>query len=138
MPNTEEKEFLLGVLPPEYFYQFSQYKIHQHNGIEIKFTLETRMNVCDQKNSYLLKLYFTKSVVGILFLFPCIAVPTPNHGNEIPKLFCWDFISTSLHWNTRHKLKVLSLESLKAINFSFWCKKILVQKNSCLRLLFIR
>ena len=49
MPNTEEEEFLLGVLLPGYFYQFSQYKIHQHSGDEIKFTFENRVNGCDHK-----------------------------------------------------------------------------------------
>ena len=50
MPNTEEEVFLLGVLPHGYFYQFSQYKIHQHSGNEIKFALKTRINVCWQEN----------------------------------------------------------------------------------------
>ena len=108
--------------PPGYFYQFSQYKIHQHSGDEIKFTFQTRVYGCDQKlflsdfnecscctfniysgkphrSSYLLKLYFSKSVVGILFLFPCIAVPTQKHGNEIPRSLCQNLISTSLHGN---------------------------------------
>ena len=50
MPSPEEEEFLLGVSPPGYFYQFSQYEIHQHSKDEIEFTLETRVNVCNQKD----------------------------------------------------------------------------------------
>ena len=33
------------------------------------------------------------------FLFTCIVVPTPQHGNEIPTSLCRNFISTSLHGN---------------------------------------
>ena len=42
------------------------------------------------------------------FLFTCIAVPTPQHGNEIPASLCRNFILKSLigieiptkwHWN---------------------------------------
>ena len=119
MPNTEEEEFLLGVLPHGYFYQFSQYKIHKHSGDEIKFIFETRVNGCAKKNVNLflstsmswgishpgqtdLLIFFwnyTFQSLGILFLFPYIAVPTPKHGNEIPRSLCQNLISTSLHGN---------------------------------------
>ena len=33
------------------------------------------------------------------FLFTCIVVPTPQHGNEIPKSLCRNFIPTSLSGN---------------------------------------
>ena len=61
MPNTEEEDILLNVLLPGYFYQFSQYKIHQHSGDEIKFALKTRVNVCEQKNVKLNMLDFNES-----------------------------------------------------------------------------
>ena len=41
---------LLPSTQPWYLYQFSQYKMHQHSGDEIKFTLKTRVNVCEQEN----------------------------------------------------------------------------------------
>ena len=50
MSNTEDEELILGVLPQGYSYQFSHHKIHQQNGDEVQFTLETRVNVCDQNN----------------------------------------------------------------------------------------
>ena len=85
MPNTEEEEFLLGI----------QYRIHQHSWDELKVTSETRVNCCYfcqtsmravaahsifrmVSQTDLLKLYFSKSVVGLLFLFHYIAVPTPK------------------------------------------------------------
>ena len=33
------------------------------------------------------------------FLFTCIVVPTPQHGNEIPTSLCRNFIPTSLCGN---------------------------------------
>ena len=33
------------------------------------------------------------------FLFTCIVVPTPQHGNEIPTSLCRNFIPTSLSGN---------------------------------------
>ena len=42
---------------------------------------------------------YTFQSLGILFLFPYIAVPTPKHGNEIPRSLCRNLISTSLHGN---------------------------------------
>ena len=55
------------------------------------------------------KVYFTKSVVGPEFpqqtlviegfLFPCIGVTLPKHGNEIPTSLCRNFIPTSLCGN---------------------------------------
>ena len=50
MSKTEEEELLLGILPQGYSYQFTRYKIHQHSGDEVQFTLEMRVNVCDQNN----------------------------------------------------------------------------------------
>ena len=55
------------------------------------------------------KVYFPKFVVGTefrrqtlgidTFPFPCIAVPTPQHGNEIPMSLYRNYIPMSLHGN---------------------------------------
>ena len=44
MPNSEEEEFLLGVLPPGI-----SISSDKTSGDEIKFTLNTKVNVCDEK-----------------------------------------------------------------------------------------
>ena len=63
-PDTEEEEFTLGVLPPGYFYQFSQDKW----GLDFKFTLTTRVNVCHQKTCEVFLSDFNESnVVGVEF-----------------------------------------------------------------------
>ena len=37
------------------------------------------------------------------FLFTCIVVPTPQHGNEIPTSLCWNFIPMLLCGNETPK-----------------------------------
>ena len=53
----EEELLLLAFLPGEFEYKFISYKIHENNFQDVKFTLETRVNVCDRNS---VKMFLSK------------------------------------------------------------------------------
>jgi hypothetical protein len=48
--RKEEEELLLATLPGEYKYKVIRYELHENNLNDVKFTLETRVNVCDKSD----------------------------------------------------------------------------------------
>ena len=94
MPSPDEEEFLLGVPPPWYFYQFSQYDIlHQHSKDEIESTLETRVNVCDPKN---MKLFLSDLSESNHYTFNIQSGKPDRSSESIPyKVCCGNRIPTT-------------------------------------------